>query len=72
MTEAANVPEAASLNPRPIRVLCVDDNRELADTTQLLLNMQGYFAKAHYAGRTALEDAREFKPDVCLIDRHGG
>ena len=52
----------------PVRVLCVDDNRDLADSTALLLGACGYDALACYDGADALTEARTFLPAVCLID----
>src|SRR5262249_20398803 len=53
---------------RRVRVLCVDDNRDSAETMALLLGLLGFDARACYDGRTALEVAAEFQPDVCLLD----
>ena len=52
----------------PIRVLCVDDNRDIADSEADLLNVMGFEARACYSGVTALREAMEFRPCVCLID----
>jgi len=55
--------------PRVVRVLCVDDNQDLADTTAYLLGMCGYEARACYNGPAALAAVDGgFIPDVCLID----
>ena len=52
----------------PVRILCVDDSRDIADSTAMLLGMCGYDARACYDGLAALEEARSFRPAVCLID----
>jgi CheY-like chemotaxis protein len=50
------------------RVLVVDDNRDCADSTALLLRAMGHEARACYDGPTALLMCGLFRPDVCIID----
>lgn len=52
----------------PLRVLCVDDNRDVADSAVDLLRVTGFEARACYDGPAALALAVEFLPGVCLID----
>ena len=52
----------------PLRVLCVDDNRDVADSEVDLLTVIGFDARACYDGPSALREAAEFRPCVCLID----
>lgn len=52
------------------RVLCVDDNRDVADSEAELLRLVGFQPRACYDGASALRAAREWAPDVCLIDLH--
>jgi len=52
----------------PIKVLCVDDNVDAADTTADVLRMHGFDVRACHDGPSALTTAREFGPDVCLLD----
>lgn len=52
----------------PFRVLCVDDNRDVADSTATLLGLVGFEARACYDGFTALKVAEDFRPSVCFID----
>ena len=52
----------------PIRVLCVDDDRDVADSTAELLRLAGYNARACYDGASALSEAERFRPDVGLLD----
>ncbi len=56
------------MDPHRIRVLCVDDNRDVADSEAMLLDVCGYDTRACYDGRNALALAREFCPDACLVD----
>jgi CheY-like chemotaxis protein len=51
-----------------VRVLCVDDNRDTADTTATLLRKAGYDVRVCYDGADALAAAGEFHPDVCVLD----
>jgi len=50
------------------RVLIVEDNVDSADTMQLLLQISGYDAHTAYDGTAALAVAREFGPQVILLD----
>lgn len=52
------------------RVLCVDDNRDVADSEAELLRIVGFNPRACYDGGSAICLAREWAPDVCLIDLH--
>jgi two-component system, OmpR family, response regulator len=53
---------------RPLRVLCVDDYRDAADTLATVLNLMGCEARACYDGPAAIDTVRDFHPDVCLLD----
>jgi CheY-like chemotaxis protein len=50
------------------RVLVVDDNRDCADSTALLLGTVGFEARACYDGARALREAEAFRPAVCFLD----
>lgn len=50
------------------RVLVVDDERLLADTTAAILRRAGFQAKTAYEGFGALEMAASFRPDYLLTD----
>jgi len=52
----------------PIKVLCVDDNEDVAYSAAILLELAGFDARACHSGPEALSLAEEFRPDVCLID----
>lgn len=52
----------------PLRVLCVDDNHDVADSAADLLQIVGFDAKACYDGASALSEAAVFLPSLCLID----
>ncbi len=50
------------------RVLVVDDEHLVADTLSLVFNKSGFDARATYSADSALQCAREFKPDLLLCD----
>ncbi|HET6572022.1 MAG TPA: response regulator [Fimbriiglobus sp.] len=60
MTEISTFP--------PLRVLCVDDNQDSADSMAMLLEMLGCEVEVSYGGAAALALADQFRPDVCLLD----
>jgi CheY-like chemotaxis protein len=53
---------------QPLRVLIADDDRDGTSTLLMLLELEGYVVRAVHGGQEALDQAREFKPDVMLID----
>lgn len=55
-------------SPARIRVLVVDDEKLLADTTAAILRGAGFDAKPVYGGWQALETARSFQPECLLTD----
>ena len=61
-----NPPKPDSVTHR--RILVVDDNEDSANTSALLLQLEGHKVKAAYGGPEALEIAREFKPEIILMD----
>lgn len=50
------------------RVLIVEDNRDTADTTAMLLRMHSFNVEVAYDGRSAIQIAKDFDPDVVLLD----
>lgn len=57
-----------SRNDPILRVLCVDDNRDAADTLGVLLDIYGYEPRVCYDGPTALAAADDFHPEAAIID----
>ena len=51
-----------------IKVLCVDDNADSAETVAEMLRMEGCEVRVCLDGPSALAVAEEFGPDVCVID----
>lgn len=50
------------------KVLIVDDDRTIADTTALIFSKQGYEAKAAYSAEQALTIVREWPPSLAILD----
>lgn len=51
-----------------LKVICVDDNRDAADSAAMLLELYGCEVAVCYDGPSALAEVLRFCPDVCLID----
>jgi PAS domain S-box-containing protein len=51
-----------------LRILVVDDNKDAADSLQLLLQALGQDVYAVYDGRTALSATETFRPHVVMLD----
>jgi len=64
---AAQPPEAERAGV-PRRILVVDDNVDAALTLDLLLRSLGHETRVAHEGGRALEIAREFRPEVILLD----
>jgi two-component system CheB/CheR fusion protein len=62
----APAPEPSSATAR--RVLVVDDNVDTAVSAAALLELQGHEVRVAHAGPEAIALAREFGPDVVLLD----
>jgi DNA-binding response OmpR family regulator len=53
---------------RPVRVLVVEDDEEIAQVLQRSLRMDGYDVKIAGDGVRALEEAHAYLPDVVVLD----
>ncbi|SER44343.1 two-component system, OmpR family, response regulator [Lentzea xinjiangensis] len=53
---------------QPVRVLVVDDESTLAELMTLALRMEKWDVRTALDGRTAVRTAREFRPDVVVLD----
>src|SRR5687768_9385127 len=54
--------------PGTHRILVVDDNRDAADSLEVLLRAYGHEVTVAYDGLEAVEAARTFRPDIALLD----
>jgi two-component system, OmpR family, response regulator len=53
---------------RPLKVLCVDDNVDSADSLAAVLELLGCNARVSYSGTAALHDFGDYRPDACFLD----
>ena len=53
---------------RSLRVLVVDDNRDVAQSMGKMLEMLGHDVRVEYAGASAILASKTFTPDVVLLD----
>ena len=58
----------AAARQQPLRVLIADDDRDGALTLSTLLEIEGYEVRTVHGGQDALDMARDFRPDVVLLD----
>jgi signal transduction histidine kinase/CHASE3 domain sensor protein len=65
---APPTPEARPVPRRRGRLLLVDDNRDGAESLGSLLRMMGYEVRLEYDGPSGLQAARDWKPDVAILD----
>ena len=56
-------------SPEPLKVLCVDDNVDAADTLGQVLSIVGYDVSVCHDGAAALAAVESgFRPDVAILD----
>lgn len=60
--------ESRPAGTRSLRILVVDDNMDAADGLKMLLELNGEQVRAAYDGELALTTARDFRPQVALLD----
>jgi CheY-like chemotaxis protein len=58
--------ESVDIPPR--RIIVVDDNDDQVESLAMLLSMMGHTVEHATSGPEAIEKAREFRPDLMLID----
>jgi signal transduction histidine kinase/CheY-like chemotaxis protein len=61
-------PRAAAAALEPLRILAVDDNRDIAEGLAQVLSMWGHTVRTAPDGASALEIADAFGPEVVLLD----
>jgi len=60
--------EAPFAEPVGLRVLVVDDDKAVADSTAMLLRLEGHEIRCANSGEAALRLCREFQPQAVLLD----
>ena len=50
------------------RILVVDDNRDISESSEIILSFAGHDVRIAASGQEALEMAKEFEPNVILLD----
>jgi len=65
LPEAAAPPAAP---PSALRILIVDDNRDVADSLAAMLSIMGNDTRTAYDGLAGVELAERYRPDVALFD----
>lgn len=63
---AAGLPITAT--GHSLRLLIVDDNADAANMLEMFLSAAGYQVRAEYSAAKAVETAKNFSPQVCLLD----
>ncbi len=66
--ESGRRTEVAAAQRATQRVLVVDDNRDIAESTSKLLNLSGHETKVALSGEEALRVVASFRPDTVLLD----
>ena len=54
--------------PRTLRILVVDDDRDMVLSLITLLSTEGYEARGLYEARDIVRQIREFEPEVVILD----
>jgi two-component system OmpR family response regulator len=67
-TSAAKQPRLTRVDGSPIRVVVVDDEDSLTDLLSMALRYEGWDVRVASDGRSAITTAREFRPDVMVLD----
>ena len=64
----SNLPTLNHPDGSPVRALVVDDEPALADLMRIGLELAGWAVEVAHDGTAALKAAREFRPDVLVLD----
>jgi two-component system, OmpR family, response regulator len=68
VTETQPQPRLTRADGSPVRALVVDDEATLSDLLQMALRYEGWDVRTAANGQQALQLAREFRPDVIVLD----
>lgn len=66
--QASQPPLPVRPDGSPLRVLVVDDEPSLADLLATVLRMDGWDVRTAGDGSSAVREARDFRPDVAVLD----
>ncbi|WP_125610189.1 response regulator transcription factor [Specibacter cremeus] len=66
--EKVVLPKLSHADGSPVRALVVDDEPSLADLMRMGLTMAGWDVKVAHDSFTAVKVAREYRPDVLVLD----
>ena len=50
------------------KILCIDDDKDILDTCEVILEGQGHTVKTAINGKEGFEKASEFGPDLIVLD----
>ena len=64
----APAPDSLPAPAGPLRILVVDDNLDAAHTLNLFLRAAGHEVEIAYCAADAIEIAKVFAPEVCMLD----
>src|SRR5262249_59493511 len=64
----ASAPPAEARDPRPLRILLVEDNIDSVESLQRLLQIAGHTVEVALDGASGIETARRFQPEVVICD----
>jgi CheY-like chemotaxis protein len=62
------MPMTSTASPSACRVVVADDNRDVAESIAILLQMEGYQVMVVTDGVAALDAIEKFKPHIALLD----
>ena len=68
VSQIAPAPRLTRLDGSPVRALVVDDEVPLGELLQMALRYEGWEVETAVAGQAALTLARQFKPDIVVLD----
>jgi CheY-like chemotaxis protein len=64
----AAVDDGEAVADSPRRILLVEDNADVAESTRILLEVAGHEVRIARDAKSALEQAREFEPQIVICD----
>jgi CheY-like chemotaxis protein len=65
---SAPAPEESAARPESRRILLVEDNEDGRNMMELMLALEGHVVHTAATGEAAVRMAREWRPDIALVD----